>query len=237
MNRWAALVVAGLANAAFAWPVDWLHEVDSGREKFIKLPKVDWLEVDEPATLHAEWVEPTNELVLIGLKPGTAMMLLGADGKVAAWRVRVGTKPIRDDKLFAAAQKACPDLKATPLEDIKLTATVTTEACRVALLALFQNTDLFEARHLELNFERAVLQTQLKLVQSAIDSVAKGRVTASYVGAGLVLTGTKITCAEYHRILWLVLRHTLGRFVLDPRLEIEEPTVIDAGVRPTPIAK
>ena len=222
----AALWLAPVA--ASAWPVDWVHDVPAQGEKFLKLPRVDWVEVDDPATAEVDWFEKNNELALVGLKPGRALVLLGAEGKVAAWRARVGGKTLIDDAAYSAAQKACPDFKPTPLEDVKLTVTVKTEACRVALLALFQ-TDAFEARHLELTFDGSVLQTQLRLVQAAIDKVVKGKVTARYVGAGLVLDGGKVTQAQYRRILWEILRNTLGRFALDSRLTVEAPLAVDAG--------
>lgn len=222
-----ALALVMLPACVLAWPVDWVHDVESQREKFVKLPKLDWVEVDEPAIAEGLWVAPSNDLVLVGLKPGRAVMLLGADGKVAAWRIRVGGKPLLDDKVYAAAQKACPDFAATPLEEVKLTVSVKTEACRVALAALFE-TDAFEARHLELTFDGAVLQTQLKLIQVAIDKIAKGRVTARYSGAGLVLDGTRITRAEYTRVLWAILKNSLGRFALDTRVEVIEPA-LDGG--------
>lgn len=214
---------------ALAWPVDWVHDVEPDQAKFISLPKVDWVEVDDPSVASAQWVEPSHDLVIEGLKPGRAVLLIGADDKVAAWRLRVGGKPVTDERRFLAAQKACPDLTATPLEEVKLTVTIKTEACRAALFALFE-TDAFEARHLELTFDGAVLQAQLKRLQAAIDHIVKGKVTARYVGAGLVLEGSQVTRAEYRRVLWAVLKQTLGRFALDNRVDIEEPaTDVDAG--------
>jgi hypothetical protein len=213
------LVFAPLRAAA--WPVDWIHDVEAGKEKFVKLPQLDWIEVDDPKVLSVEWIEESKELLLIGLKPGRATVLLGAQGKVAAWRVRVGSPPLTDAAVFSAAQKACPDLKATPLEDTKLTATVHDEACRKALLALFQ-TDAFEARSLELTFDGKVLQTQLKAVQEALLAITRGRVKARYVGAGLVLDGN-VTVAEHRKILWEILKRTLGRFALDDQMELPEP--------------
>jgi hypothetical protein len=210
---------------ALAWPVDWIHDVEAGKEKFIKLPKVDWFEVDDPKVVSVEWVAESNELLLIGLKPGRATILLGADGKVAAWRVRVGTAPVTDDAALAAAKKACPDLKVTPLEDVKLTVTVGTEGCRKALTTLFQ-TDAFEARHLDLTFDGAVLQTQLRSVQEGLQLTTKGKVKARYVGAGLVLDGSA-TIAEHRKLLWETLRRTLGRFALDDQIELPDPP--DAG--------
>ncbi len=149
------------------------------------------------------------------------MVLLGAMGKVAAWRIRVGGKAVIDDGLFKTAAKACPDLKATPLEEVKLTVTAQAESCRKALLALFE-TDAAEARFLELTFTAEVLQAQLKDLQGAFDAVARGKVTAKYVGAGLVLKGT-VTPVEYRKVLWALLRHALGRFALDDQLEVVAP--------------
>jgi hypothetical protein len=217
-----ALCVVSLPAAA--WPVDWIHDVEVNKEKFIKLPRVDWLEVDDPKVVSVEWVPESNELLLIGLKAGRAVVLLGADGRVAAWRVRVGTPPVTDDAALAATKKACPDLKLTPLEDVKLTVTVHDEACRKALTTLFQ-TDAFEARALDLTFEGKVLQAQLKSVQEGLMLTTHGKVKAHYVGAGLILEGP-VTIAEHRKLLWETLRRTLGRFALSD--ETEKPE-LDAG--------
>jgi hypothetical protein len=225
LARFLVLCLCFLGWPAHAWPVDWIHDVEVAREKFVKLPRVDWLEVEDPKVASVEWVAETNELLIIGLKPGRTTVLLGADGKVAAWRIRVGTPPLLDDAIFKAASKACPDLKVTPLEDVKLTVTVQDEACRKALLALFQ-TDAFEARHLDLTFEGKVLQTQLKLVQDGLQVATKGKVKARYVGAGLILDGP-VTVAEHRKLLWETLRRTLGRFALDDQTE---ESGADAGV-------
>lgn len=223
---WVLLVLAG---PAFAWPVDWIHDVEPGKEKFLKLPRVDWIEVDDPKVAAVEWIAESNELLIIGLKPGRATVLLGADGKVAAWRIRVGGAPVTDEPAFVAAKKACPDLKPTPLEEVKLTVTVQDEACRKALLTLFQS-DAFEARHLDLTLEGKVLQAQLKSVQEGLLAVTKGKVNARYVGAGLILDG-KVSVAEHRKVLWEVLKRTLGRFALDDQLELPPPPpAVDAGV-------
>ncbi len=217
------------ALPAVAWPVDWVHDVEAGKERFVKLPHIDWWEIEDPKTLQLEWLADSNELLVSGLKPGRTVVLLGSEGRVAAWRVRVGSKPLQDEKLSGAAQKACPDLRWTPLEDVKLTVTAHTEACRLALLALFQ-TDAVEARALEVTLSGEVLQAQLKELQRAFDSIARGKVKARYVGAGLVLTGA-VSQAEYRRVLWEVLRRSLGRFALDDQLEVQSPPgpPVDAG--------
>jgi hypothetical protein len=217
-----------MASSASAWPVDWAHDVEVGKERFVRLPRVDWFEVADPKTAQVEWLSESNELLISGLRTGRTVVLLGADGRVAAWLIRVGTKPVLDDKVHAAAVKACPDLKWTPLETTKLTVTAHDEACRTALGALFQ-TDAVEARALELTFTPEALQAQLKDLQRALGVIAKGKVSAKYVGAGLVLSGA-VTAADYRRALWEVLRRTLGRFALDDRLEVISPVgPLDGG--------
>jgi hypothetical protein len=219
---------------AAAWPVDWVHDVEGGKERFVRLPQLDWVEVEDPKVTQLEWLADSQELLLSGLKQGRSTVLLGAEGRVAAWRVRVGSKPLVDEALTKAAQKACPDLRWTPLDEVKLTVTVHDESCRQALLALFQ-TDAVEARGLELTFTQQMLQAQLKDLQKAYDAVTKGKVKARYVGAGLVLTGV-VSQAEYRKVLWETLKRSLGRFALDDQLEVvalpgpASPT-LDAGVR------
>jgi hypothetical protein len=213
-----SLLTLVVSLPVFAWPVDWVHDVEPGKEKFLKLPRVDWFEVDDPKVVSVEWVADSNELLIIGLKPGRATVLLGADGKVAAWRVRVGGAPVLDDVGFVMAKKVCTDLKATHLEAVKLTVTAQDEPCRKALLTLFQS-DTFEARHLELTLDGKVLQTQLKSVQDGLMQVTRGRVKARYVGAGLILDGP-VSVAEHRKVLWEVLKRTLGRFALDDQMEV-----------------
>lgn len=228
LRRLFAVWVLALPTLAAGWPVDWAHDVEPGKEKFVRLPRLDWFEVEDPKLVQVEWLGESGELLLTGLKPGRTVVLLGADGKVAAWRVRVGTKPVTDAAAYTAAQKACPDFTPTPLEDVKLTVTAHDEACRKALSALFQ-TDAFEARHLELTFTSPVLQRQLKDVEEALKEIAGRRATARYVGAGLVLEG-QVSRAEHRKILWAILKRTLGRFALDDRLEVPAETDADAGV-------
>jgi len=55
-------------------------------------------------------------------------------------------------------------------------------------------------------------------------------VNARYVGAGLILDG-KVSVAEHRKVLWEVLKRTLGRFALDDQLELPPPPpAVDAGV-------
>ena len=73
-GRWAwALLLA--APTALAVPPDWTHDVEPGREKFVKLPRLDWVEVEDPSVATAEWLGDANELLLSGLKPGRTLLL------------------------------------------------------------------------------------------------------------------------------------------------------------------
>jgi hypothetical protein len=226
VRRVSLFLLLGLtwAAPAPALPVDWVHDVEPGREKFVKLPKLDWFEVENPQVAQVEWMGEAGELVLSGLKPGRTLVLLGAEGKVAVWRVRVGGKPEGGELLLAAAKKACPGLTLTPAEDIKLAVTVKDDACRTALLELFR-TDAVEARALEVTWEGKALQAQLKSLQQGLDAVARGKASARYVGAGLVLEGT-LNEAQHRAVLWELFRRSVGRLALDDRIILE---ALDAG--------
>ncbi len=215
-----------LASPVAAWPVDWVHDVPVGKEKFVRLPRLDWAQVEDPGVATVEWLDGSQELLVTGLKPGRTLVLLGAEGRVAVWRVRVGTAPVLEPATFAAAQKACPGLESTPLEDVKLKVHLRGEGCRGALLALLE-TDAFEARHLELTFEASVLQGQLKRLIDGLKGRSRSPVAARYVGAGLVLEGA-VTEAEHRQVLWEVFRQTVGPIALDDRLEVSPS---DAGAR------
>ena len=216
--RLLRLALVLLAWPAAAWPVDWIHDVAVGKERFVRLPQLDWFEVEDPKVAGVEWLAGSQELLLSGLKAGRTLVLLGAEGKVAVWRVRVGTEPLVDPRALGAAQKACPELKTSPLDDVKLAVRVRDEPCHQALAALLE-TDAFEARHLEVTFEGLVLQAQLRGLQAGLKASVKSKVSARYVGAGLVLEGT-VTEAEHRRALWEVFRRTLGRLALDDRLSV-----------------
>lgn len=201
--------------AVLAWPTDMVHDVEAGKEKFVKLGAIEWAEAEDPGIATAEVME-AGELLLTGVKPGRTLVLLYAEGKFAVWRVRVGGKPEVVDP--AAAKKACPDLKATPNDpDTKLTATVATDACWKALHTLFQGDGLV-ARELDLTFDGKVLQSQLKGIQGSLE---KG-VASKYVGAGLVLEGS-VTKAEHRKILWMLFKKSVGRVALEDRLDVKTP--------------
>jgi len=222
-----AVVVTLLAFPAGAWPVDWVHQLEAGKEKFLRLPQVDWLEVEDPKVATVEWLTGSQELLLTGLKPGRTLVLLGAEGRVAVWRVRVGAEPRVEPATFVAAEKACPGLHASPLEEVKLEVRIKDDTCRRALGALLE-TDAYEARHLALTFEGPVLQAQLQRLTEGLKGLSRVPVRARYVGAGLVLEGV-VSPQEHRQVLWETFRRTLGRLVLDDRLEV---LAADGGVTP-----
>ena len=197
-----------------AWPADMVHDVEPGKDKFVKLGAVDWAESEDPSVATAEVME-TSEVLLTGLKPGRTLVLLYAEGRFAVWRIRVGGKA--DAPPLEPAKKACPDLKHTPKDDVKLTVTLGTEACWRALLQLFQG-DTFTARELELTFDGKVLQAQLKAIQAGL----KKGISSRYVGAGLVLEG-EATQAEHRQLLWSLFRKSVGRVALDDRIDTKPP--------------
>jgi hypothetical protein len=208
-----SLVVA----LTLGWPADMVHDVETGREKFVKLPAIEWAEVEDPAIATAEVME-SGELLLTGLKPGRTLVLLYAEGHFGVWRVRVGgAKSEATPALTEAAKKACPELKLTPGDDTKLTASVPNDACWKALYALFA-TDTFVSRELDLTFDAKVLQSQLK----ALQAVLKKGIASKYVGAGLVLEG-EVTPAEHRATLWQLFKKSVGRVALDDRLEVKTP--------------
>lgn len=201
-------------SLVLAWPADMVHDVEPGKEKFVKLGAVEWAESEDASIATAEVME-TSEVLITGLKPGRTLVLLYAEGRFAVWRIRVGGRP--DEPPLEPAKKACPDLKHTPKDEPKLTVTVATEACGKALLQLFQG-DAFTARDLELTFDGKVLQAQLKTIQAGL----KKGVASKYVGAGLVLEG-EVTKAEHRQILWMLFKKSVGRVALDDRLETKTP--------------
>ncbi|MBK7860935.1 MAG: pilus assembly protein N-terminal domain-containing protein [Archangiaceae bacterium] len=204
-------------SLVLAWPVDMVHDVDAGREKFVKLAAIEWVEVEDASIATAEVME-AGEVLLSGLKPGRTLVLLYAEGRFAVWRVRVGGKSEAPGVALEAAKKACPDLKHAPAEEVKLTATVGSDACFKALAALL-GADAFTARELDLTFDGKVLQTQLKAIQGAL----KKGLASKYVGAGLVLEG-EVTPAEHRQTLWQLFKKSVGRVALDDRLTVTAPS-------------
>jgi hypothetical protein len=207
-------VLTLLTCLTLAWPVDMVHDVEPGKEKFIKVAAIEWAESEDPSIVTAEAME-AGEVLLTAVKPGRTLVLLYAQGRFAVWRVRVGGKP--ELPSTEPAKKACPDLKLTPNEDTKLSVTVQSDACWKALLALLQG-DGFTARELEVTFDGKVLQTQLK----ALQAVLKKSIASKYVGAGLVLEG-EVTEPEHRQLFWKLFKNSVGRVALDDQLEVKTP--------------
>ncbi|HYV48308.1 MAG TPA: hypothetical protein VFA20_25785 [Myxococcaceae bacterium] len=206
------------APAAMAWPVNAHFDLKVGEEKFQRLTPDAWVEVETPAVVTAELFE-TAEVMLTGKSAGSTLVLVHAEDKVVVWRVVVAGNPSTDD-VVAPARKACREVK---IENGELTATIRDEACRQALLKAFQSErDPYLAKDLDLTFELAALQSQLKAIEAALAKVAPG-VKAVYVGAGLRLTG-RATTAQHRRVLWEVFKASVGRLALEDRIEEEGKT-------------
>jgi hypothetical protein len=212
---WALLLL--LSGSARAWPVDMVHVLDAKKPSLVRLPQVDWSVVakDDVKTVEVEWLAEANEFLLGPLKPGRGLVMLSGLGQVAFWRVLVAQKPKLNPAAFESAQRSCADLSLTPLDDVKLTVTISVEACRQALLLLFQS-DAFTADQLRLTFTPEMLQAQLKDMQKALKPWP---VTARYVGAGLVLEG-KVTAEQQQHIYWALFANGVGRLAVDDRLEL-----------------
>jgi hypothetical protein len=198
-----------VAHLLLAWPVDMVHDVEPGKEKFVRVAAVEWVDVEDPAVATAEIME-SGEVLLSGHKAGRTLVLLYAEGRFAVWRLRVGGKPVPGD--LEGANKACPTLE----KKAELVVTVSDERCAKALRGLFE-TDAVVARELDLTFEGKVLQAQLKSLQEGLPR----SVASKYVGAGLVLEG-HATAAEHRKILWEVFRRSIGRVALEDRIEVKK---------------
>lgn len=220
-------------TGARAWPVDLGVELERGTDRFQKLTAVEWVDVEDPAVATVEVLPGTHEMLLTGLKPGSTLVLLYAEGKFAVWRITVtapGEKPtsaLEPESArasLAVAREACPGLEAREGSERLLRATVKDKACRVALLEVLK-TDAFLARDLELTFELAVLQEQLSEVSAGLKDLG---LEARYSGAGVVLQGS--ASPEAHRkALWELFRRSVGRVPLDDRVKVVTPAAPDAG--------
>jgi hypothetical protein len=229
----AALLLVLASPRALGWPVDLVLPLEPGKERFHKLSVVDWVEVEDPSIATAEVLAGSNELLLTGVKPGRTLLLLYAEGKLAVWRLVVGTparlpEPPPSAEPLAIARKACPGLRATEGAGRTLVAPVRDSRCRDALLALLK-TDVYLARELELTFELPVLREQLAALTAALQGTG---LTVSYHGAGLVLAGTS-TPEGYRRALWVLFRQSVGRVSLEDRTLVQRPAP-DAGTHPLP---
>ncbi len=198
--------------AAAAWPVDVVKDLEPGREQFVRLTAVEWLEVEDPAVASAEWLE-SGELLITGHKPGKTLVLFYAEGKMGMWRLRVGPQP----KDNFVVPKVCKGLNYTPEADTKLSGQISDDKCRVALLDALTS-DAVPATALDVVFEVAPLQAQLKTMQAVLEKTTKGQVKARYSGAGLVLEGTASE-AGFRKTLWELFRKAVGRVALEDRVE------------------
>ncbi|MBX7113033.1 MAG: hypothetical protein K1X64_01770 [Myxococcaceae bacterium] len=212
------------AAPSWAWPVDQVRDVDVGTPALIPLGGLDWFEVEDASVLTAQRM-PAGELMLMGAKPGRSLLLLYGDGKMAVWQVRVASKPLADGALLEAAKKVCPKLKATPDEETQLVTPIADEKCRAALLSLFK-TDSYVAGKMELVFELAALQSQLKALNEAFAGVTKAPLRTRYLGAGLELSG-QLSVSEHKKVLWALFRASVGRVALNDQIEL--PEAVDAG--------
>lgn len=226
--RLIGIVLAALATTARAWPVDLYVDVEPGREIFRRVAKVDWMEIDDPKIATAEKLE-SGEILITGKAAGRALLLLGADGKIAVWRVRVGQRPIEAGEALAAARKACPGLRASlEGEEHELIGSIADERCRTAMTALVK-TDAFKAKDLELTVELPVMQGQLVAIEAALPAKVQKRVQLRYLGAELELNGT-LTEAEHRKLLWAVFEKSLGRPGMEDNIDIEGAAPLDGGI-------
>ena len=226
-----ALLAVLLPRAAAAWPVDVSEDLRPGEERFRRLSALEWVEVEDPSIATAEVME-SGELLLTAKAPGRTLLLLYAEGRVAAWRIRVGGAPPKPDVLeaaVAATKKACPGLKAELDSVPELTATVGDDRCRLALLKLLEQ-DGFFAKNLSLTFEVPALQAQLSSIQAGIAAVTKEKVDAHYLGAGLVLRG-ELSAREHRKVLWEVFKRSVGRPAVNDEIEIRPAAGSDAGTK------
>lgn len=223
-----ALFIAAslLGSAAWAWPVDLSVAVKADDVHFEKPTAIAWAESADPEVAEVE-VLPSGEVLITGKKPGETLALLYAEGRMGVWRVVVQPKDAagaaKDSDPVSArlepVKAACPSLEQSSSD--ALSVGVTTDACRKALLALFQ-TDAFTSPQVSLTFALEPLQAQLREISQAISPIAQDVQTA-YVGAGLRLKG-KVTEAQHRKILWAIFRHAIGRVALEDKLEVEKPS-------------
>lgn len=227
--RWAWLP-ALLATQAGAWPVDVVQELEPGKEKFVHLSSLDWFEVEDPKVVTVEYLE-SGEILFTPLKPGRTLVLMYAEKKFAVWRLRVGGKPQLDNAALTATLKACPKLAHHPEAYDKLVGTIGDEKCRASLLTLL-STDAFVAKELDLTFEQAVLQAQLKSLDAGL-SAQKARIASRYEGASLILSGSTDP-AGLRKALWEVFRRSASRVAMDDQIEVSADSLqsTDAGEAP-----
>jgi hypothetical protein len=218
MGLWVALVASPIVSA---WPVDQTVALGVDAPLIRPLAALEFVESKDPAIATAE-VLPAGELLLQGLKPGSTLLLLYAEGKMAVWRLDVGPAPSagKSPVNAPATEKPCKGVKIEgPAQERSVSGTVGDETCRQALLERFKSPDLLASR-VELTFELSALQAQLQALHRRL--AARGlekKVRARYLGAGLLLEGD-LTAAEHRQVLWEVFHESVGRTVLDDRLQL-----------------
>jgi hypothetical protein len=215
VNRTLALITLCTSAAAWAWPYDVVRELDTKTPAIVKLHQVDWFQLnsEDKKLLDVEWVEAANELILNPLKSGRVSVLLSAQQQLGFWNVLISEKRKPAIAALERAKKNCPGIDFTPIDDVKLTVSISAEPCRQAALELLRG-DGFVASQLRLTFTPEMLQAQLKDIQAALKPWS---VTARYVGAGLVLQGSAKK-SEQAKLYWAIFFVTLGRLAVDDQI-------------------
>lgn len=223
-----------IAASASAWPVDVYVEARVGEEKFQKAAGTEWVDVQKPEVALVEAL-PGDEVLITGKQDGRTLVLLYGEGRMGVWSIRTeASQKVDTAALFSAATAACPGLKRNPSSKTDaLVVHVATEKCRLALRELLK-ADVHDSRDITLTFEIAMLQSQLRDIQTAIDAaVGQRKVDTAYAGASLRLKGA-ITQAEHRKALWAIFNSAVGRVSLDDRLVLTDKPAADAGIAKLP---
>ena len=221
-RAWTFALFLSLALNAWAWPVDEVLDIREGGHRFQKLLAPSWVQVENPKVATADIFPDTGEVLLEGKSTGRTLMVAYAQGRVTVWQVRVGLPdstaegPPRPPR-FRNARQACPTLNELADGDVRIRVRVADDACRKALLALFES-DGPTAQQLELTFEMPVLQLQLDEIEKAFIAAKLSGLSVKYLGAGLVLSG-KASEPEHRQALLEIFRHSVGRVALEDNVE------------------
>ncbi len=213
--HWVRLLLL-FSTPAFGWPVDVVHEVEVGKEKFVRLASLEWFEVEDPKMVTVEYLE-SAELLFTGLQPGQTLVLMYEGKRFAVWRVKAAGKSKPEGGELATALKACPKLAYHPQAYDKLVGVVGDEKCRQAVLAVL-STDAFIGKELDLTFPIEVLQSQLRAINAGL-AAQKLKISARYEGASLVLIG-KTDAVGHRKALWEVFRRSAGRVAMDDQIDL-----------------
>lgn len=205
------------AQLALALPVDRVIDLAVGEEKFVKVARVDWAEVEDPSLATAE-VFPTNEILLTAIRAGRTLVLLYAEGQCAVWSLRVAVKSASRAAGLKLLRTACGKDEVAELEDQRLKLHIKDEACRAAALRVLAD-DAWIARDLEVTSEAPVIQSQLRLIEQQLPPTIRRRTSLAYVGAGLSLSG-EASAEEHRKLLWTVARSVVGALALDDQIRL-----------------